>query len=182
MATIIPVTFAAGGDGEWRIDRIAPVVGATLPQADRLTAHPRTASDVSGAVWTLRGTAGHQRYVERAENERLVAVQAPLRRPEATCAALIPIRKSDAWWDLAQDERRTIFESVSQHISASLQYLPAIARRLYHSRDLGEPFDFLTWFEFAPEHAPLFDELVGRLRATPEWTYVEREVDIRLSR
>ena len=107
---------------------------------------------------------------------------APLRRPEATCAALIPIRKSDAWWDLAQDERRTIFESASHHISASLRYLPAIARRLYHSRDLGEPFDFLTWFEFAPEHAAAFDELVATLRATAEWTYVEREVDIRLSR
>jgi chlorite dismutase len=182
VATIIPVTFAAGSRGEWRIDRIVPVAGAALPDAARLTAHPGAASDVSGAVWTLRGTAGHQRYVERAEHERLVAVQAPLGRAEATCAALIPIRKSDAWWDLAQDERRAIFESVSHHISASLQYLPAIARRLYHSRDLGEPFDFLTWFEFAPEHAPLFDELVARLRATAEWTYVEREIDIRLSR
>ena len=181
MAPIIPVTFAAGSEGEWRIDRIVAVAGAALPRAERLTAH-HAASEVSGAVWTLRGTAGHQRYVERAENERLVAVQAPLRRPEATCAALIPIRKSDAWWDLAQDERRTIFESASHHISASLRYLPAIARRLYHSRDLGEPFDFLTWFEFAPEHAAAFDELVATLRATAEWTYVEREVDIRLSR
>src|SRR2546428_7160638 len=32
-------------------------------------------------------------------------------------------------------------------------YLPAIARRLYHCRDLGEPFDFLTWFEYAPADA-----------------------------
>jgi chlorite dismutase len=175
------VTFAAGSDGEWRIDRIVAVAGATLPRAQRLTAHP-AASQISGATWTLRGTAGHQRYVERAENERLVAVQAPLRRPEATCAALIPIRKTEAWWELAQDERRTILESVSHHISASLRYLPAVARRLYHSRDLGEPFDFLTWFEFAPEHAAAFDELVATLRATAEWTYVEREVDIRLSR
>jgi len=40
--------------------------------------------------------------------------------------------------------------------------------------------DFLTWFEYAPEHAARFEELVAALRATEEWRYVEREVDIRL--
>ena len=53
---------------------------------------------------------------------------------------------------------------------------------LHHSRELGEPFDFLTWFEYAPEHADAFEELVRRLRSTAEWRYVEREVDIRASR
>jgi len=105
-----------------------------------------------------------------------------LGRPAATLAALIPIKKSARWWELAQDERRAIFEETSQHTAIGLEYLPAIARRLHHSRDLGEPFDFLTWFEFAPEHAAAFDKLVARLRATPEWKYVEREVDIRLTR
>lgn len=63
-----------------------------------------------------------------------------------------------------------------------LRYLPAIARRLHHSRDLGEPFDFLTWFEYAPADADGFGELVAELRVTEEWRYVEREVDIRLRR
>jgi hypothetical protein len=63
-----------------------------------------------------------------------------------------------------------------------MHYLPAIARQLLHGRDLGEPFDFLTWFEFAPGDAPAFDELLARLRATEEWSYVEREVEIRVSR
>ncbi len=45
-----------------------------------------------------------------------------------------------------------------------------------------EPFDFLTCFEYAPQDAGAFDELVGRLRATEEWAYVDREVDIRLTR
>ena len=57
-----------------------------------------------------------------------------------------------------------------------------IARQLYHSRDFGEPFDFLTWFEFAPEHTVLFEDLLATLRASEEWTYVEREVDVRLAR
>jgi hypothetical protein len=56
------------------------------------------------------------------------------------------------------------------------------ARRLYHARELGEPFDFLTWFEFAPEHRTAFEKLVGMLRSTEEWSFVDREVDIRLSR
>ena len=60
--------------------------------------------------------------------------------------------------------------------------LPAIARRLHQSRELGEPFDFLTWFDYAPEHSELFEELVGLLRATEEWQYVDREVDIRVER
>jgi hypothetical protein len=44
------------------------------------------------------------------------------------------------------------------------------------------PFDFLTWFEYAPEHSDAFEDLVRKLRASKEWTYVDREVDIRLSR
>ena len=122
------------------------------------------------------------RYVERAEKTQLDAVSPPLGRPEATRAALIPIRKSPEWWALTQEERRAIFETRSRHIADTLKYLPRVARRLYHSRDLGEEFDFLTWFEFAPEHANAFEELVALLRSREEWTFVEREVDIRLSR
>jgi hypothetical protein len=136
----------------------------------------------AGCAWELRGVVSHQRYVERTEGEALRGAQAGLGRPEATRAALIPIRKSERWWSLAQDERRAIFEERSKHIASTLRFLPAIARRLHHSRDLGEPFDFLTWFEFAPEHGPLFDELLRMLRATDEWSYVDREIDIRLER
>jgi len=120
------------------------------------------------------------RYVARAEQEQLAAVQPPLGRHEATFAALIPIKKSAAWWELTQEERRQIFEDRSHHIASTLRFLPAIARQLYHSRDLGGPFDFLTWFEFAPPDASLFEELVAMLRQTEEWSYVEHEIDVRL--
>jgi chlorite dismutase len=136
----------------------------------------------SQTSWRLAGVASHVRYAERTEKEQLAAVQPGLGRPEATCAALIPIRKSQAWWDLAQEERRQIFEDKSHHIAGTLKYLPAIARQLYHCRDLGEPFDFLTWFEYDPANAALFEELVAMLRATEEWSFVEREVDVRLER
>ena len=83
---------------------------------------------------------------------------------------------------LTQDDRRAIFEETSHHTAIGLDYLPAIARQLYHCRDLDQPFDFLTWFEYAPEDAGVFEELVRRLRSTTEWSYVEREVDVRLKR
>lgn len=69
-------------------------------------------------------------------------------------------------------------------MAIGLQYLPAIARRLHHCRDLGEnePFDFLTWFEYAPADEAAFNRLAAELRATEEWRYVDREIDIRLVR
>ena len=179
-------TFRGGQSGGWRIISIAPVKGAPLPQVTSLTvvhseaiALPLLPSQTS---WRLAGVASHVRYVERGEKTQLAEVQAGLGRPDATHAALIPIRKSAAWWEMTQEERRRIFEDKSHHIGASLKYLPMIARQLYHCRDLREPFDFLTWFEYMPEHEGLFDDLVGMLRATEEWTYVEREIDLRVTR
>ena len=40
----------------------------------------------------------------------------------------------------------------------------------------------MTWFEYVPSDAAAFDELVAELRATEEWTYVDREIDIRVVR
>lgn len=175
--------FAAGASGAWRVDRIDSVVGEGLPAAERLAvlegSEARTPAD---SAWVLRGVTSNTRYTNLTEVEALGARQQGLSRPHATRAALIPVRKTGAWWNLAQDERRAIFEERSRHIGIGMEYLPAVARRLHHSRELGEPFDFLTWFEYAPEHAESFEELVRRLRATEEWRYVDREVDIRLSR
>jgi len=177
-----PVTFVGGPSGVWRIDRILAVRGETLAPADRLAVLEEVDAGPVEAAWSLRGVAGDVRYVERREKGPLDAVSPPLGRAESTRAALIPIRKTPEWWALPQDERRAIFEEQSHHIADSMEYLPRIARRLYHSRDLGEPFDFLTWFEFAPQHEPAFDELLEILRSRDEWTFVDREVDIRLER
>jgi chlorite dismutase len=171
-------TFVGGAAGTWLVERIEAVTGEPLPPVEHIEV---VAGHRTGA-WALRGVSSHARYVEGVEKARLDAVSPPLGRPEATRAALIPIRKSPRWWALPQDERRAIFEQRSHHIADSVPYLPRVARRLYHARDLGEPFDFLTWFEFAPEHADAFEALVQLLRAREEWTYVEREIDIRLFR
>ena len=177
------VAFAGGRSGPWRIECIEGVSGEPLQAAARLSVVEGAAAARAGdAAWVLRGVTSNERYVTRREHDELAARQQPLGRPASTRAALIPIKKSEAWWELAQDERRRIFEESSRHVASSLEYLPAVARRLHHGRDLGEPFDFLTWFEFAPEDATYFEELVRLLRATEEWSYVEREVDLRLAR
>ncbi|QOT23970.1 chlorite dismutase family protein [Paenarthrobacter sp. YJN-D] len=174
--------FAGGRVGAWQVERIEPVTGPSLPVVSRLAVLDGSRAGDVEAAWVLRGTTSYTRYTRREEQEALDAKQPQLGRPEATRAALIPITKSDAWWQLAQDERRDLLEESSHHIAVGLEYLPAVARQLYHGHDLGEPFDFLTWFEYAPQDAPAFEELVDRLRTTPEWGYVERDVDIRLAR
>jgi hypothetical protein len=188
MTTTSPVTrlfhFVAGQNGPWLIKQSLCVSGDPLPAATRITVVPDTPGfHPAGAAWSLRGVTSNERYVTRNEKTALVARQEGLGRTQATCAALIPIRKNAAWWALTQDERRQILEEQSQHIAIGLKYLPAIARRLHHCRDFGsnEPFDFLTWFEFAPADSSAFDELAAALRASPEWQYVDREVDIRLA-
>jgi chlorite dismutase len=176
------VNFHAGSSGTWTIRQIRTVCGEPLPPASCLEMSQAPAPE--GTVWTLLGVKSHERYTHRAEKEQLLALQEGLGRPASRHAALIPIKKSAAWWSLSQDERRAIFEEQSHHTADSLKYLPSIARSLHHCRDLGtnEPFDFLTWFEFDPVHEPDFDQLVTHMRTTPEWKYVERETDIRLSR
>jgi hypothetical protein len=176
--------FCGGNSGSWRVVEMDTIAGEPLATVKALSVVAAATQRPQTASWLLRGITSNDRYVTRGEKDRLVAKQPSLGRAEATRAALIPIRKSNAWWALSQDDRRRIFEDQSAHISIGLKYLPAVARRLYHCRDLGaeEPFDFLTWFEFAPAHSDAFDELVAELRASAEWRYVDREIDIRLER
>ena len=176
-------TFVGGTAGRWGVERIHVIVGQALPSVSRVSIFEgNQAATLEGSSWLLRGVTSYERYLHKMERSALVVQQAELGRLEATRAALIPIKKSTAWWELAQDERRAIFEERSHHITLGLKYVARIARRLYHGYDLGEPFDFLTWFEYAPEDAGAFEELIGSLRGTEEWTYVEREVHIRLAR
>lgn len=176
-------SFIGGAEGPWQVTAFKAVVGQPLETVPRVRiANVPAAQLAQRGTWVLQGFTSNIRYAQRDEIIQLQAKQEGLGRPASRCAALIPIRKSPQWWALPQDERRAIFEAQSRHTEIGLAYLPQIARQLHHCRDLGEPFDFLTWFEYAPEDASAFDRLLAQLRASPEWTYVEREVDIRLER
>jgi chlorite dismutase len=178
-------TFTGGDSGLWTVTYFQPVVGEPLPEIKRIdiTSGISVASS-KGPKWTLRGIVSNERYVTRIEKDQLVAKQAAPGRSGSTHAGLIPIRKNAAWWALTQDERRAIFEERSHHVQAGLKYLPNVARRLHHCRDLGdnEPFDFITFFDFCSSDASAFEDLVAELRATEEWKFVDREIDIRLVR
>ncbi len=174
--------FIGGNTGEWKILKMETVIGKPIETVPYLKITNSSLQKSAEGLWTIKGLVSNVRYAEKEEKEKLLAIQAGLGRTAATCAALIPIRKNEVWWDLAQDERRKIFENKSHHTQTGLKYLPAIARKLYHCRDIAEPFDFLTWFEYAPEHSDAFEELVEALRNTEEWKYVDREIDIRLIR
>jgi len=178
-------SFMGGDAGVWKTLRMETLVGSPIPLMPRLDVVSGPVNEgPRGTGWLLRGITSNERYVHRGEKEDLLSKQPRLGRPEATCAALIPIRKNAAWWGLTQDERRKIFAEQSDHIRIGMRYLPAIARRLHHCRDLGEgePFDFLTWFEYAPSDEEAFDDLLVELRTSPEWKYVDREIDLRLIR
>jgi hypothetical protein len=178
-------SFVGGDTGPWRVTKMEALAGEPLPAARKLEIVSGAKSPFDPqAAWVLRGITSNERYVIREERNQIVAKQLALGRPESTRAALIPIRKNDAWWALTQDERLSIFREQSHHTSIGLRMFPELPRRLHHCRDLSEnePFDFITWFEFAPAQEAAFNKLVAELRAIPEWKYVEREVEIRLVR
>ena len=100
-----------------------------------LKRNPSSLEKSEHGLWTLKGIVSNLRYTEKVEKEKLLAIQEDLGRPNATYAAFIPIRKSQAWWNLAQDERRKIMEESSKHTHIGMKYLPAIARKLFYSRD-----------------------------------------------
>jgi hypothetical protein len=174
-----PIVFNGGPRGAWQVVRQGPIKGAGL---DKVTHVERGAKAETDAAWALSGVTSNLRYTNAAEKKVLDATPSVLAKPGAR-AALIPITKSAAWWAMAQDERRAVLEDRSRHIAIGSDYLSIISRQLVHCRDLpGAPFDFLTWFEFAPADEGRFDELLGKLRATPEWGFIDREVELRLEK
>jgi hypothetical protein len=171
--------FYGGTTGNWRIRSMTPIVGDGLLPAENIAVTTVRSGKMDDCIWTLSGIGSNLRYTSSDERKTLNDKSEQLGRPDATMAALIPISKSDQWWSMAQDERLAIYRR-AEHYKIGLTALPQIARKLYHSRELEEQFDFLTWFEFAPEHEKLFDHMLEQLRCSEEWQYVEREVDIRL--
>jgi hypothetical protein len=122
------IRFVGGSVGVWRVLAIHSVLGDVLPQVERVALCGGNEALPLESKWTLSGVTSNVRYVERSEQKELASKQAPLGRSEATMAALIPIRKTMAWWNLTQEERRSIFETKSHHIVEGIKYLPSVAR------------------------------------------------------
>jgi len=118
----LTVAFVGAVAGTWTIERMEVVSGSPLALASHVEVLEGRAatSSVGDALWVLRGVTSNERYVSRVEHDALVSRQEPLGRPGSTRGALIPIKKSETWWELAQDERRRIFEESSHHVASGL--------------------------------------------------------------
>jgi hypothetical protein len=159
--------FVGGFEGLWLIEGMSTPVGEPLAPAARLAVLEGPAAEVAEGRWVLRGIVAGQGEDARAD-------QLPLGRPEARCATLLAVRMSPEWWARAEEDRRAL--------SANIEHGPAISRRLHRARGRDEPFDVLTWFEYAPDVQPELDDVVARLRDSEEWSYVERDVELRMIR
>lgn len=175
--------YVGGTTGGWRVTRAVTHSGLPLKAVNCVEiTNGRLDRPPGGSSWVLRGLVSNTRYITREDRGEPEPRDSGHPVAEVTCAALIPIRKSAAWWNLALKERREIQEARWRHLANGLQFVPAVVRRLQTSRNSGEPFDFVTWFEYAPQDSSIFDDLAATLRASEEWRFVEREIDIRLVR
>jgi hypothetical protein len=178
-------TFTGGRTGSMAVTSQVTLSGAPIARVEAVAMAAGIAVGMpADARWSFHGVTSNDRYTTRAEKTALIGRQVPVGRPEARRAALILLRKSADWWALTQDERRAVLEEESHHIAIGMRYLPAVSRHLLHCRDLGDaaPFDFIGFLDFAPESEAAFDRMLAQLRATKEWSYMEREIDIRLTK
>jgi chlorite dismutase len=170
----------------YRVDDVRTVRGPelTTPKAGGELVRIEQAGQLADPSAPFIGVTQHVVYTAAQERLELARISAPESGP---LAVLIPICKSAAWWSLAQDERRTFLRTGTPgHLEIGLEYASTIYRRLYHARALpASEWDFLTYFELPVERRGEFERLLARLRdadQNPEWQFVEREVEIWLSK
>lgn len=83
-------------------------------------------------------------------------------------AIVIPTRKTAEWWNLPPEVRTGLME---EHAQATLDYLTAVKRKLYHATGLAD-LDFVTYFE--TNDLVAFNTLVIALRQVEEDLFNER--------
>ena len=183
QATENLVHYIGGNSGTWRITNAVTHSGEALKPATHVEiVNGRLTRLPAKSAWALRAVVSTTRYITREEPRHSESLRSAWQNTDSSSAALLLGRKSAAWRSLDQVQRREMLEARSKQIATRLRFLPAIARRLCFRRDLGDPFDFVVWFEFCARDTAVFDDLVAAMRSSEEWLYVEREIDIRLTR
>jgi hypothetical protein len=171
----------------YRVERIAAVRGETV--ASIAATEPLWRIEARGKLPVpdapFIGATAHVVYTDAATRSELARISAVEQPPRAV---LIPICKSSDWWSLAQDARQAYLDGTKTngHVAIGRVHAARIYRRLYHARYLpGSEWDFLTYFEFPEQDTGRFQELLAALRdpeQNPEWAYVEREIEIWMTR
>jgi len=122
-------SFIGGDSGNWSVASQRTLLGEPIANVSHVEMVAGARPDMPpGAAWMLRGVATNDRYTTASEKAELLRLQMPVGRASSTRSALILMRKSPAWWALAQDERRAILEEQSHHIAIGMRYLPAVSR------------------------------------------------------
>jgi hypothetical protein len=179
-----------GRVARYRVDAVEAKTGLPVrglsPAAGLVRVEAPGPLPAPSAAFLATGVAQHVLYTDAETRKSLAAISAGERGPRAV---LIPIAKSEAWWALAQDERERHFRRAADrpgHVAIGTRYAPSIFRRLYQSRfQPGSEWDFLTYFELAAEDEGAFRQMLAELRdpaLNPEWTFVERECEIWLTK
>ncbi len=174
-------SFIAGDRGSWEVVSMRTTIGASLESAPFLDVRNEYVMKLPVDFrWLLRGVSSKSKGLRPSDGEVMIP-RPQLGRKGACCAAFMPVKRSRDWWSLTDGERREI---CGRSRDADLRGNPTgmVASRFHHSRELGEPFDFLMWFEYSPGDAALIDEVIASIRESEEWRYVEREADVRLVR
>lgn len=168
---------------DYQLQAVVPITGEPLTGVEPGQRWSRL-ERMGAPLWPdapFVGSTQHLVYTSAATRAELTQLS---RGPSGPMAVMIPIRKSAAWWALAQDERQAHFMPGRRpgHTALGRSFAGRIYRRLYHARYLsGSNWDFLTYFEFPEEESATFRELLGLLRdpeQNPEWSYVEREQEL----
>jgi hypothetical protein len=180
------VNDAAGG---YQAARYAiNVSGNYRPRLAGLEAELRRRVGDAAAIYALDGATRAPRYTS-AEMHAYADKQACRRQGgrAAPHAIVLPMNKTPEWWEKTPLERHSYFYPHTDHASgcpvkghaqAAEPGITTIFRRVFHNPEgyrRQDEFDFITYFECASEHLPVFDQICRALRDTrqnPEWKYV----------
>lgn len=184
---------------QYRINDITPVIGMppttlvpglTVVRLENDRPIPVAEESLSRNAPSLiifRGVTQHLHYTTTSQSQELdTRSRAEFESSLETRAVLIPIRKSQDWWQLPQDRRQSHFQASAVHpghTAIGIRYVDRVFRKLYHSRYISPTaaYDFLTYFEFNNVHRDDFKMLLGELRDTarnPEWAYIDLEYEM----
>jgi hypothetical protein len=170
--------------GRFQFLRAEPTLSAArdLPHPAILSAHALIRLEGTMLDPLLRYEEGVRKLIAPGGGtvETLAGVQRPI-------GVVTPQNKTAAWWAMDWMQRESFFLPrydaqarlvAKGHALAAAAGIPYIVRRNVHAPEhYGREgdYDFVPYFEFAEEHAPIFRAVMAALRDTaenPEWTYV----------
>lgn len=141
-----------------------------------------------GSVIALAGVQRPRSYTSQAMTQFAYAgALQPAPGKQFPLGVVTPLNKTEEWWSMDWMRRESFFlprydskgaVMARGHALAAEPGIPHIVRRLVHaagSYGRKDAYDFVGYFEFAEEQAPVFRAVMAALRdveQNPEWAYV----------